>query len=984
MKRMPLPPWTAVTFAMLAALAPNLAWSQLDDASRDLLITKLSRVNKNLDVKDGSKVGVTLRLADLFADRARIHAMKEIEAGCTVCTAGTDDREKALTMYREVFERAPLENKPKILIQMGHLEELNQNEAAAEKAYRQVLTMEVEATVKADAHLSLAEMQFKNKEFAKARQSYEEVLKEPKAASRGLAAYRRAWSSFNLGEIERASRELIEVLESPALLTKTGAATTVVDTQFQEEVSRDLATFLSKKAVSIAEVQELHRLSPESVRLGNVVLLGMESLRVGRKKDSLEVWNFIYDKYEQPATRLETLVYRAPLRQEFGDREGALGDLAAASEIWVSLKGCGRADCGESQRLLKQFVVTWNQAEKKEPSEGLSKAYGYYLTMFPQDVEMTMWAAQVATERKEWPLASSRIEAAVAALKALPPTEESAAKIENTLLTGLETAESSADDALLARAQEFYLSESPTRSKGYEVRYQQARRLYDQGKPGEAAEAMKVLALDASGPGNLRKQAADLALDALVIAKNEDAILPWSLEFANAFPAQAGEFKQVAQKSILTRSAKLAESDSEQAWLALTAFDAGAATEADRLIYLKNKVVLAEKTGRFREALEATEELLKVKGLSAADREFALGRKAWFSELKLDFASAFQATEQMQLKDQPVEGKTLRLALYADLSGRDSLPFYQRFLKATKDADAQAAVAAEIVRRSKNPLAELQAQQRFLTGHPELLALLFAEAYEKAPGEAILKKANQTKELQGTAIGRSFQRIAFLKDFEALRLKLQTQALDSSTQAKLGRSIRARGKQLEQLDALAASAIRTGDWTSQVATIGLVAKESERFYQELLSLPLPEGLTPEEEQEYMALLGQQAAPFKQKADEARAKSQEFWANATWRQDLEKSLQAGQFPSLMTPEIAALAGAAPESEQAYFAGLKPQEKVARAPADQEVESAREALRLKPLDRVAIEALLEIEKRAGNFAMTQYLQGRLRAMAPKEAP
>lgn len=977
--------WGIVLAGLVGSADP--AHAQLDDESRDLLITKLTRVNRNLAETDSAKVGVTLRLADLLADRARILAMREIEAGCTDCVAGTEDRARALEMYQAVFDRSPVENRPKILIQMGHLHELNQSEAAAEKAYGAVLAMEADPVVKAEAYLSLAEMRFKNHQYVKAREAYEEVLREPKAASRGLAAYRRAWASFNMGEVERASRELVQVLENPELLTRTGVATSEVDRNFQEEVSRDLATFMSKKSVSMPEVEKLFALSPETTRLANVTLLAMEGLRVGRKDESLAVLNFIYGKYQQPEIQLEALVYRLPLRHEFGDPQGALNDFEIVGDLWAQISGCGRPECAEHQRMLRQFVVTWNQGEKRNPTLPLLAAYGHYLRVFPNDFEMSLWAAQVAADLKQWPEASSRIEGAVAGLKnqgGSLTAEELNSKLENALLTGLEMAETSGDDALLARSQAFYLAESALKTKNYEVRYQQARRLYDQGKPTEAANAMRSLALETAGAPKLRKQAADLALDALVLAKNEELILPWALEFAAAFPDHQNDFKGIAQKSILTRTAKLAESNVEAAWEMLVRFDSASATEEDRMIHQKNKLVLAEKTNRIPDALEAADALLGMKGLSAADREMVLGRKAWFSELRLDFATAFQVTEQMALKELSPENKALRLALYADLSGKNPTPFYKQFLKSSKDQEARAAIAAELVKRSTDPLVEIQANRAALAPYPDLMAGLLAEVYEKSPTTENLRKVSQYKEIAGTSIFRSFERISFLQRYEDLRRQTEGMTIDSKTQRTLARSIRSRGQQLEKVDSLAAAAIKMGDWTAQVVTISLVARESDRFYQEIMSLPLPEGLSEEDEQEYMALIAQQATPFRLKAEQARQKETEFWSQDGWRQDLQKSLAAGRFASLITPEIEALKGAAPEEHRAYLVELRVEPAAATVVAvpAQEIETAREALRLRPLDREVIQSSLDLEKRAGNFAMAQYLEGRLRVMSVKE--
>lgn len=972
-------------FLTLAVALPVMAKAQMDGASRDLLIEKLSKVNLGLAPQDPSKVSVTLRLADLLAERARLDAMKELEGGCTVCSAGQADREKSLRLYREVLDRVPEANRGKVLVQVGHLYQMTGNEKEAESFYERILKETNDPSTRGEALLSQAEMAFKKNQFARARSFYQQVLEIPTASSRGLAAYRSAWCSFNLGEIDAAVGELSRILKTPALQNRTGVAQNQADPQFKEEVSRDLATFLSKKTLQPSDIQNLFDLSPESTRVANVTLLALETGRMGRKKETLLVWNFVHAHQPQPAGRLEALLHRSPLWLESGEREKALQDLEAAVALWKELGGCGSADCSETRKLFRGPIVVWNQAEKTAPTKDLSKAYGLYLEIFPDDAEMAIWGAGVAQELKDWPVAFHRQEAAANALASAKDDKTATGKLESVLLTAIEMAEASGDDGALLKFQDLYLARSPTGSKSFEVRYQKARRLYEKNQHLEAASQMKALALQGQGPQALRKQAADLALDSLAILKEEDRMVEWSREFAAVFKDQASDFHEVGQKAILTRSATLAATDAAAAWTVLEKFEVKKAAPADRITFLKNRIILGEKTANFTAAQNAADELLALKEASAEDREFALARKAWLSELRLDFASAFQATEQMKLKELAPEQKALKLALYADLSGRNPVPLYQQYLKTTKDEDGRRAVASEIVRRAPDPVREIEAHKGILEKSPDLLARLYTEAYAKTPSEQILKKASADTRIQKTDGGRLLKRAALLTEFERQKARLAALRLDPSNQKNLNRTIRERAAELTKLDKLAADAIQAGDWTSQLVTIDLVSRESDRFYQELLGLPMPEGLAADEEQEYLQLLTQQASPFRLKAEQATAKIQEFWARPSWKADLEKSVRDGaEFRGLVTQEIAALQAAAAPADQEFLAGLAGLASRGGTilPELQEIEAARDQVRKNPLDRAALGRLLEVEKRARNFAMVQYLEGRLRLMDDKE--
>ena len=133
------------------------------------------------------------------------------------------------------------------------------------------------------------------------------------------------------------------------------------------------------------------------------------------------------------------------------------------------------------------------------------------------------------------------------------------------------------------------------------------------------------------------------------------------------------------------------------------------------------------------------------------------------------------------------------------------------------------------------------------------------------------------------------------------------------------------------------------------------------------------------------LLCQEAAE-RDIAEQAQSKVKEFWTGTTWKTDLEKSVNEGaEFRSLIAQELTALKSAAPAADQEFFAGLeaKNSQSVVGLPELKEIEAARESVRQNPLDRQLATNLLNLEKKSKNFAMVQYLEGRLRTLpAPAE--
>lgn len=971
---------TMMGVALSVSTVFSVANAQMDDNNRSLLISKLENVYQHLAPKDSSKVAVTLRLADLYAERARTDSMKELDQGCSVCKAGEADRKKALRLYTEVLDRAPEAVQGKVMVQVGHLYQLTGDETKAIGFYNKILQENNSAELKAEAQLSLAEIYFKRRDFAKAQNFYQDVLKNAAAGSRGLAAYRSSWCSFNLGDINGAVTQMERILKTPALLTRNGSSQSQVDPQFQDEVSRDYATFLAKKNnVDMKDVESLFNLSPENIRVQNVQSLALELERVGKKADSLKVWNFVFGYMSKPEDRLAAKISMAQLQFDTNNKKSGAENFESAMTLWKELKSCQSNQCEELRRRSRQFVVSWHQTEKKAPTAELLAAYQVYLVNFPDDADMNLYAANIAKETKNWDVAWTFYNKS-REIQLKDPKQ--ADKLETTLVALLDLSEDSKNEKYETQAYDLYLEQSPKKTKAFEVQYQKAHRLYEQGKYAEASQALRALALDKKGDAKIRKQAADLSLDSLVLMKDESNISTWAAEYAKVITEGASEYSQMVQKAVLTRSANAASKNSEAAYAELAQFNPSQATAEDKMKFYKNKVILAEKLNKFSEAQMAADSLLQQPGLSEEDKEFAWSRKAYMAEMTLDFSQALIATEKMQ-KGLKADEKMLKLAMFAELSGQKSATYYGQYLQASKDDENKKLVAAELVRKSKAPEKEIELYRPILGKSPQLMAQLYTETFAKNSSDAILKKVTKDPAMKTTDSGKLLGRVAFLKEFDAFKKNVINHKLDTKNDRKLAASIKARAGLLEKVEGFAKQAIDAGDWTSQLVSVDLLAKESERFYNELISAPMPNGLTDEEQQQYMQLLSAQATPYQAKATEAKAKVDQFWKNPSWQSALKTTWENADLRSVTVTEVNALREIAPQDQQGFLADLvvvkKDTTMAANRPSLKEIQAARNQVHQNPFDKQALQALLELEKKSENTAMTQYLQTRIENLA-----
>lgn len=996
---------------LFSSLVFDVSHAQLaDKQTRDLLIQKLTQVYATLAPADSARTALTTRLADLHAERARQEAMAELQAGCTVCNAGAEDRKKALRYYQEVLPKLNDSQIAKVLPQVGHLYQMTGQEKLAIETYEKVIKDGKQPEAVSEAHLSLAELGFKKRDYDSAKAHYEKVLSIPQSSSKGLAAYRSAWCDFNLGKLDASISGLKKVLMTPELSSRTATGGVVqVDKQFQEEVSRDLATFLARRPVSTEDAKMLFDLSPETVKLPNVVYLAGETERLGQGKSAIALWRFAQDRQTKPRLKVEGHIRLAQLEMEQKNPRAAGQEFDLAMNLWSGAIGTSEDDqAKEMKARLRKLVLDWNRAEKKSPSDELAAAYRAYLATFPQEADMTVWSAQVSRERKEY-AESVRLYSLGAKLyssslnTAAPANDKDKAEakkvavegLENALLGAIETAEISKDTGLLASAYDSYLALSLDKKREVEVLYQKANITYQKQDYAVAADQMRTIAFmtGAKSPDALkiRMQAADLALDALVLLKDDEKIEKWAKDFAGLFPKEAAEYAKVARKSVLTQSAALAsttagetalpaKADYEKAWTVLSRFDLSTTTVEDKIAYLKNRLILAEQTKRFSEARDAADQLLKLAGTSAEDRQYALSRKAWLAELILDFETALAATEQiLPTKDVPEDQRLLKLAMYADLANKDTRPYLSKYLGVSKDEDKQLTIASQLVRESKESLKELEKQKLVLLKKPELYAQLALEIAAKLEKVEIAKMALAQKGVVGTSAGRLLSRMVILDEVTAQKAKFASHVVDGSSQKKLASTLKSRIAMIESLEKTAGKAVDSGDWTTQLVSLDFLAKESERFYSEILSLPMPAGLSPEDEQQYLALLSQQAAPYQIKAQDVKKKVDEFWSNKTAIQALEKSLvsSTGSLRSVVVKEIKLLASVAPEGAKLELEALanRPEANSAIKPNLAQIEQARQAVREEPLSTARLEALLGLERQAGRVGMVSYLEGRI---------
>jgi tetratricopeptide (TPR) repeat protein len=931
-----------------------------------------------------SHAPIRTRLADLYADRARLRSMEEAEKSCSDCTGALGDRKRALELYELVVRDSDKETRGPLLLQMAHLYKLTNQSKRAEEKYETVVRegRKVHSqAVMAEGLIGRAEARFAKADFRGAQSDFEEAMRLSEPERKGHLLHRIAWCNLNKGEQSKAVRGLIAILNEPALMSRKSSEGTTFDSAFQEDVARDLATFMARGPVSQRDIETLESLTPQAVRRDNLRYFAAECERLGQKPAAIDAWA-VAAKYEKdPTDRLEMMVRVAQIRFDLGQKPQAIQGLRDAVAFWQK-NGCRsneKVQCDQLQGRLRQLVITWNRQEKKEPTVELLEAYKVYLAKFDDDAEMNQWAAEVARSLKRYPEAVAYYRKA--SVLAAAGGKDKQALLESAVVGQIEIAELGKKREEREAAYDHYLKMNPNGAIAPKVRYQRAHIAYESGNSREAANRFHAFASSSdcrpraasSELTDLCTKAADLDLDSLVLLQDHSTVESRALEYAEKGSASRRmEYLKIARTAVLKQTEK---QDSKPALKKLATADLRGASQEERIRFHKTRLALAEKAQDLQETRSAASDLLKAKGVSAQDQELAMGKLAWVAEMTLNFGEAYNLTRKMKTSSLRPDERALKLAMLAELSGRNPRAHEEEFLSLTRDRRRAALIRAKMVRTARSPMNEFSRQEPHLRNHPEILAPLALEIYAKTQSVSFARSALASRSVARQPAGRALERQLFLREFAQVEARLARHELRSTSDAAIQRTLAERLKLIAATEQSGNQAIRSQDFSSQLVTLAVLSRENKRLYDDILALPIPRKLKVSQREQYQRMVAAQAQVYKDKHRAIEGKLQPFWSNRGEIDAMlaEHAAARPEMRNLLARELRMIAGVAPGSiRRGIESGLQSGSKL---PSETELASARREAQEKPFNARSLERLKNLENGRGRETMVAYLDARL---------
>lgn len=961
---------------------------KMDLDTHTSLINKLTEIVGYSDEETVSKQNMMIRLADLHSERARMYAMENEGKGeATFKKEIETDRKKALALYDKAFKKAQKKTQGLILLQMAHLNQLLGNPKTSKSLFDKIIKdkKHYDASVVAEAYVEAGDYEYNQGNFDKSLKNFRAALNIPNAPRKNYAKYRVAWGEFHSGNTNKAINLMTAFLKDTASFKRADGSQ---DTSFQEESSRDLATFYARREITAQEIQTLIEVSPANVRQANLTYLATELDRTGKKQSSLQVWAIIGTQHQKGDDKIEGQIKIARIQYDLNKKSDTVKEIEKAAKMLI--EDCeDEQNCKVLEQQLRKIVTDWGQAEERNPSEQLIQAYKVYASNFP-DIEINYWAGIAALKRKQYKDAfvfyknSAELSFEYKNSKDLKTQDRNIHRIfEGSLLGAIEAAEQSKIIELRDQAYVQYLKLNASGEKALEVQYQMAQVLLEKGEHQKAAQGFKDIALtNKQGPQSIKDKAADLALDTLVILKDDEKLEEWANEFAHKLPKRKLEFLAIARKSTLNQAAKVinsskSESDLEKQYNKLARTDLSSAPNAERINFYRHRTLIAYKVKNLDALIASSNLTLKEKSASQKDKNEALTQLAWAYEMKLDFKNALATLKKINPEKNKVDEHVLKMGMMAELAGQNPTSYYEQFLNLSNNKTQRQEVAFSLVRLSKNKTKAFNKYGSILSGNLKLYMQAGLFAYDENKSESIKRELLSKRGSSNTFEGQLLERMDAVKEIQKQASQLSNHRLRNTGPKNLKNSISERINLISKLEKSADRSIKKQDFTLQFVSLSALGIENKRLANDILRLPMPKGLKPAQKAQYKKLIEDQVAPYNNKSKELMAKVNELWRS---REDsalsdvMDISIQKDAPGTKLAQEELKVV-----NQTAKRLNLSSQDVAKkwqqRQKLSQELASVRTQVSRNPFDSSYLEKMKAIETKLNRGPMVAYLDARL---------
>jgi hypothetical protein len=908
-------------------------------ANNSELIRDVEGLRNSLPAKDPSRQSLTLRLADLYFDRAA-----ELGGNPGASEAQlkqlNDARKKAVTLYNEALkgtEYMPAvsgDNALKVKFQLARLYADQNQHTQANPLWKELVEQKQIQRLRQEASLRLAEYYDNGNLYDQADKAY--LLAYELCAGGDICSYiqyRRAWLLRNTGNLDAG----IEAMKK-GLYDSKG--------RVREEALRDLVVFLAaRKDDGTEALPQVEELATKLQRPTLLKDLSDAFFAAGNRKAGAHVLAYVN-------TKAPTLDAQVRLLEEFyGSRDWE--KFRTTAEAIRSAPGPAspeEKDRTNRQNTMKRLLVQLDgeRQTKKETIPDFQTAVELYLQLYPSTPEtlkmMEGWVVSESDEAKKL--------AQLKQWQANPVYQLSASdkkKLDDMVVATdiklhrerAQVAQKGNDyDSIINEANALLALEKGQDSQR-ELKYQIARALSAQKKDAEALPAFQELAKVSGKPDKWAIQSQHLALSLLGSQKRyADLVAQADTWLGNAAVTKSMASDKDLSKDLEEMKKVRHEADFQQAVAAGQTPQALALfqgfCEAGQFLpqSCDNAKVLAVQ-------LKDQGRLLKVLDKMGSKAELAAEYEAagYFNE-------AGKLLEQTDLAKHPDTKAYLKVALMYELGGQllERNRVLGKLVDSLKNKKSLGEEEPLIFQTLKD--AGLINQTTYkLAWSPANRARVAAYLEDVGQGSAATKKDLLASE---TYAGKGWSR-AVLEQLQELDKKQRAVSFyGNNSQARF----ELRLKALKNVTGFADKYFPGAPSETRAQMADLVAKSHDHLAETILATPIPKELTGAAVDEVKNALVTMAQPFQEKAKEYQ------------------QLSAEEAQKAAAPAAVA---AAPQAPQATQPGAAP--KI-------DVKAHLQALHEDPTSRASLEGAKQFYSENGNERLAAYFQGRLLQLGQKE--
>lgn len=987
-----------IHFIIIGFFANSLFAEKLSLSAHNSIIQKLESASQvNDDDKMVMKNELAIRLADLYAERARLLSLeKNGEGEKKYSQEIKSDREKSIQLLTKIVKNEssdePLEkaDKGRIYLQMAHLHELMFEKNEALKIYNMIENKKNDFDPKTVSltEIKLGDEAFYKGQFEESKKFFERALNIKENPRKSYTHYRIIWNFYNLGQTQIAEQKLFSLLNNKNLFTNSQG---VIDESFLNECSHDLATFMAHNDITADSLKRYIHLTPVESRKTNLIYLANELDRTAKKNSALKVWALVGTQKLNFEDQVDRQVQITKIQYDLYKVNDLNSELEKSIKLLTDSRCSNNPICDLGKQNIKKLISDWAHSEQRMVSVHLIAAFQKYTTAF-QDYEMNYWAANLSLKIKKQQEAFNFYNQAATLLKDINPKSETQKKIfEASLLGSIQVAEFAKNPDLKLTAYKRYLDFNPQGEQASEVKYQIAHWYYEQNKYIIAHDEFKKLVLDKSIPESLKVKAADLCLDTNVLLKNEKQMEFDSLELAQLLPSKKTEYLKIYRKSVLNQTAQVLNSKPTNDLLnaelnKLTQINSNLFENDEKKLFIKNLIEISYRLNQVDSLIKYTNILVKSNTLTEVEQQKAYEYLAWASEIKLNFKESLNYLKKIKPSKKDLADYSLKVAFLKELSQLNPSFEYEQFLQVSRSKEKSAFAAHQLILFSRNPLKTFENYEIRLYANKSLYSSAALFVFEKTKNLQFADKILRKSFFKNSAEALLIEHQNTLSEFKKINSKIAQDKFRNKNEVQIQESLVQRTQLIKKFETLINKSITKKDTFEQLSFLPYLAKEYNRIASEIEKTSAPKKMSAQEKQLFQNQITSLINDFKQKAIATQQKHQELWTISQQNNYLSDliawSMQTKrpghQFASQELSQLKASAQIAGVSSSAFEKLTETKQKMSI-----EAEQVQEDIRKNPFNFSNLTKLKNLETSSGNGTMVAYLDYRISELNLKGA-